>query len=123
MKDIDAYIARLPKDAKAALKKLRQAIRKAAPKAEERISYQMPAFFQDGMLVYYAAWKRHIGFYPASYAALKAFKEEADSYLASKGTLKFPLDKPLPLALVGRIVKFRVGENMQKRKKKGSGHD
>ena len=100
------------------MKKLRQTIRKAAPEAEEVISYQMPAYKLQGMLVYFAAYKNHIGFYPTG-SGIFAFKKELSIYECSKGTVRFPLDKPLPLGLIGKIVKFRVKENLEKKKKKG----
>lgn len=114
-KDIDDYISRFPEDVQVALEKVRATIRKAAPKAEEIISYQMPAFKQNGMLVYFAGWKTHIGFYPVS-SAIRAFEKELSVYDGAKGTVKFPLDKPLPLGLISRMVKFRVKENLEKLK-------
>jgi uncharacterized protein YdhG (YjbR/CyaY superfamily) len=116
-KDIDDYISRFPKDVQVALEKVRAAISKAAPQAEEIISYQMPAFKQNGMLVYFAGWKTHIGFYPVS-SAIKAFEKELSVYDGAKGTVKFPLDKPMPLGLISKMVKFRVKENQEKSKLK-----
>src|SRR5690349_20688175 len=107
--DIDEYIARFPEEMQVALEKVRTAIHKAAPKAEEIISYQMPAFKYYGNLVYFAGWKNHIGFYPVS-SAISAFQKELSIYDGAKGTVKFPLDKPMPLGLISRIVKFRVKE-------------
>lgn len=115
--DIDKYIAGFTKDKQKLLKQLRAAIRKAAPKAQEVISYGMPAFKQDGMLVYFAGWKDHIGFYPTS-SGIKAFKKDLSGFKVSKGTVQFSLDKPLPTGLVTRIVKFKVKENLEKRAKK-----
>ncbi len=112
-KDIDEYISAQPGEIKPILEKLRQTIRKAAPQAEEVISYQMPAFKYYGMLVYFAAWKNHIGFYPVS-SGIKAFKKELSAFEVSKGTIKFPIDKPLPFGLISKIVKFRVNENLEK---------
>ena len=117
VKDIDAYIKMQPENVQGVLERFRQAILKAAPEAEEVISYQMPAFKYNGMLVYFAAWKNHIGFYPVS-SAISKFKKELSSYEGAKGTVKFPLDKPMPYALISRIVKFRVKENLQKAKSK-----
>ena len=114
--NIDEYISLFPKDVKTMLESLRQTIRKAAPKAEEVISYQMPAFKQNSVLVYFAAFKNHIGFYPTS-SGIAAFKEEISKYKNSKGAVQFPLDKKLPLGLVTKIVKFRVKEDLAKRKK------
>ena len=118
-KNIDEYIISQPEEVRDALKKFRQAIKKAAPCAEEIISYQMPAFRYHGMLVYFAAWKNHIGFYPVS-SGIRAFEKELSGYERSKGTLKFPLDKPMPLGLVSKIVKFRVKENLEKEKSKSA---
>lgn len=111
---IDDYIAFQPAPLRAALEQLRQTIKKAAPDAEEVISYQMPAFRFHGMLVYFAALKNHFGFYPMP-QALVAFKDKLTSYELGKGTIKFPLDKPLPVKLVTEIVKFRVKENLDKK--------
>jgi uncharacterized protein YdhG (YjbR/CyaY superfamily) len=112
---IDEYIARYPKDVQLLLEKMRKTIRKAAPKAEERISYGMPAFYQDGILVWFAAFKEHIGFYPKP-SAIAAFKKDLSKFEGTKGTIRFPIDKPLPLALVSRIVKFRMKQNQNKKK-------
>jgi len=110
---IDDYIAICPTDIRRILVELRDTVKKAAPKAEEKISYQMPAFFQKGILVYFAAQKNHIGFYPTS-SGIEAFKKELSEYGLSKGTVRFPLDKPLPLSLISQIVKFKVMENLEK---------
>jgi uncharacterized protein YdhG (YjbR/CyaY superfamily) len=112
---IDEYISRYPKDVQLLLEKMHKTIRKAAPKAEERISYGMPAFYQDGILVWFAAFKAHIGFYPKT-SAITTFKKDLSKYEVSKGTIRFPIDKPLPLALVSRIVKFRIRQNRNRRK-------
>jgi uncharacterized protein YdhG (YjbR/CyaY superfamily) len=112
-KTIDEYIESFPKDIQAILSDLRQAIRGAAPQAEEAISYQMPAFKQNGILVYFAAFKTHIGFFPTA-SGVEAFKEKLSDYETSKGTIRFPIDKPLPLELVKEIVRFRVKENLDK---------
>jgi uncharacterized protein YdhG (YjbR/CyaY superfamily) len=107
---VDEYIALFPADMQKKLTELRATIRAAAPAAEEKISYLMPAFALKGPLVYFAAFKEHIGFFPTS-SGVKAFEKELADYDISKGTIRFPLDKPLPLKLVRRIVKFRVAEN------------
>ncbi len=107
---IDAYIAAAPLDRRAMLNELRAAIHAAAPEAEETISYGMPAFAQGGTLVYFAALKNHIGFYPTA-NGIEAFQEELAVYESSKGAVRFPLERPLPLELIGRIVRFRVEEN------------
>lgn len=111
---IDDYISFQPAPLRATLEQLRQTIKKAAPDAEEVISYQMPAFRFHGMLVYFAAFKNHFGFYPMP-RALVAFKDKLTSYELGKGTIKFPLDKPLPVKLVTEIVKFRVKENLDEK--------
>lgn len=112
-KNIDEYIASFPKDVQVILVKLRATIKKAAPAAEEVISYHMPAFKYHGMLAYFAARKDHIGFYPAP-TGIEAFKKEISAYQSGKGTLRFPLDKPLPFNLIARIVKFRAKGNLAK---------
>jgi len=111
---IDEYIATFPKNVQNILEQIRQAIKDAAPKAEEAISYNMPAFKLNGNLVWFGAFKNHIGFYPRE-SAIEEFKEKLASYEASKaqGTVKFPLDKPIPLDLIKEIVKFRVKENLR----------
>lgn len=111
---IDDYIAAQPANVISSLEKLRQTIRKAAPEAEEVISYQMPAFKFHGILVYFAVFKNHFSFFPTS-SAIKSFKDKLKSYELSKGTIKFPLDKPIPVKLVTEIVKFRVRENLDKK--------
>src|SRR4051812_44541721 len=105
-KTVDEYIATFPAGTKSMLKEMRKTIKEAAPDAEEKISYNMPAFKLHGMLVYYAGYKAHIGFYPVS-SAIAAFKKELSGYEQSKGTIRFPLDGPLPLRLISKIVKFR----------------
>ena len=118
VKDIDEYISMQPENVRRSLEKMRQAIRKAAPKAEEVISYQMPAFKYQGALVYFAAFKTHIGFYPMP-SGIEAFKDELSVYKGAKGTVQFPHSSPIPLGLIGKIVKFRVKENLEKAKLKG----
>ena len=108
---IDAYIASFPDEIQALLEAMRATIRAAAPEAEEKISYQMPTFFLQGNLVHFAAFKQHIGFYPAP-RGIEEFKEELSTYKGAKGSVQFPFDQPLPLDLVARIVRFRVAENM-----------
>jgi uncharacterized protein YdhG (YjbR/CyaY superfamily) len=111
--DIDQYIAGFPPAVRAKLTRLRAAIRKAAPQAKEAIKYQMPTFTQHGNLVHFAAYQHHIGFYPAP-RAIERFKEELSAYEGSKGTVRFPLDKPVPVGLIGRIVKFRVQQDRER---------
>ena len=113
--DIDEYIAGCPKDVQKVLQKIRMTIRKAAPAAEEAISYQMPTFKLNGNLIHFAAYKNHIGLYPAP-KAIEEFKEELTRYEGGKGTIRLQLDKPVPYDLISRIVKFRVKENLQKSK-------
>lgn len=113
-KTIDEYIATFPKNVQVILEEIRQAIRDAAPEAEEVISYQMPAFKLNGILVWFAAFKNHIGFFP-KVSAIETFKGELSDYEVSKGTVRFPLDKPIPFELVKRMVKFRVKENLDRR--------
>jgi len=113
VKTIDEYIAGFPKNVQDILEQLRQTIRKSAPGAEETISYQMPAFKQKRVLVYFAAFKKHIGFYPTP-SAIEKFRKELAGFEVSKGAVRFPIDKPLPLGLVQKIVKFRVKENSDK---------
>jgi uncharacterized protein YdhG (YjbR/CyaY superfamily) len=115
---VDEYIASCPQDLQPVLEELRQTIKKAAPQAQEKISYGMPGFFQNGYLIYFAAWKRHIGVYGAS-GALEAFKEEVSPYVGEKGSLRFPLSKPIPLSLISEIVKFGVEENLAKARRTG----
>jgi uncharacterized protein YdhG (YjbR/CyaY superfamily) len=110
---IDEYIASFPKDVQVILQQIRSAIKEAAPEAEETISYKMPAFKQNGILVWFAAFKNHIGFFP-KVSAIEAFKTELSGYELSKGTIRFPLDQPIPYDLVKRIVKYRVKENTKK---------
>ncbi|HEX8035572.1 MAG TPA: DUF1801 domain-containing protein [Ktedonobacterales bacterium] len=108
---IDEYIATFPENIQAKLQALRATIRAAAPDAEERISYAMPAFAQNGILVYFAAAKNHIGFYPTS-SGIAAFQDELSAYEGSKGAVRFSNDQPLPLDLITRIVKFRLAESL-----------
>lgn len=110
---IDAYIATFPVSTQALLQKMRNTITKAAPKAEETISYGMPTFKLQGNLVHFAGYKNHIGFYPAP-SGIEAFADELKKYKTSKGAIQFPVDEKLPLALVTKIVKFRVKENLAK---------
>lgn len=115
MNEIDKYISGFPKDTQKLLAQIRAAIRKAAPDAEEKISYGIPAFALKGNLVHYAAYKNHIGLYPAP-RGVEAFKKELANYKGGKGTLQFPIDKPLPLNLISKIVKFRVKKNLERKK-------
>ncbi len=112
VKNIDTYIKQFPAPVKEKLTTLRKLIHTLAPKAEEAIKYGMPTFVLHGNLIHFAAFKKHMGLYPAP-SAIRAFKKELASYTTSKGAIQFPLDKPLPLALIKKIVKFRVKENIR----------
>lgn len=114
---IDEFIATYPKETQLLLDKMRATIQKAAPQATETINYGIPTFVLNGNLVHFSAFKKHIGFYPAP-SGILAFRKELSKYEGAKGSVQFPLDKPLPLALISRIVKFRVKENMSKEKGK-----
>jgi uncharacterized protein YdhG (YjbR/CyaY superfamily) len=117
LKNIDQYIALFPKEIQSLLQQMRATIKAAAPEAVEKISYQMPTFFLNGNLVHFAAFKSHIGFYPVP-TGIEKFKKELSIYKTTKGAVQFPLDKPLPLALITKIVKFRVAENLRKTEEK-----
>ncbi len=108
---IDEYIATFPEEIQALLEGVRATVKASAPGAQERISYQMPAFALHGNLVYFAALKNHIGFYPTS-SGIAAFKDELSMYEGSKGSVKFPIGQPLPMELISKIVQFRVTENL-----------
>lgn len=114
---IKEFISTHPVEIQLILEKIRATIQKAAPKATETINYGIPTFVLNGNLVHFAAFKKHIGFYPAP-SGIAAFKKELAKYKGAKGSVQFPLDKPMPLALISRIVKFRVKENMSKEKAK-----
>jgi len=116
-KDAEAYIAGFPEHTQELLRQMRALIRKNAPDAVEVISYSMPAYKLNGMLLYFAGYAKHIGFYPYA-SAIQEFKEEIAGYKWAKGSVQFPLDKPLPKRLIARMIKFRVEENLSKVKKK-----
>jgi uncharacterized protein YdhG (YjbR/CyaY superfamily) len=113
---IDEYIETFPMELQEKLREIRQTIRESAPDATEAISYQMPTFKLNGNLVHFAAYEHHIGFYPIP-SGMEAFKEELSHYKTGKGSAQFPLDQPLPLDLIRRIVEFRVKENLANKKK------
>ena len=117
LRTVDEYVAALPKEARESLESLRNTIRQAAPQAEEVIHYNMPAFRWNGMLVWYAAFKEHIGFYPRV-SAIAAFNDKLAGYKTSKGAIQFPIEKPIPAGLVKRIVEFRLEENKQHKRKR-----
>lgn len=110
---VDEYIAAFPADIKKRMQQLRKVIKAGAPEAEELISYQMPGYKYLGMLVYFAGYKNHIGFYPGAGGVLEYYKE-LSSYKSAKGSVRFPHDKPIPLDVISRIVKFRVKQNEEK---------
>ena len=114
---IDSYIAQFPSDVQTRLQQLRKSILKLAPGATEAMSYQIPTFKLNGNLVHFAAFKKHIGFYPGA-AGIAAFQDELAGYKSAKGSVQFPLDQALPLDLVKKIVKFRVAQNLAAPKKK-----
>ena len=115
---IDEYIVGFPENVQQRLEKIRATIKKAAPKAQEKISYQIPTFTLDGKyVIYFAGFKNHISVYPAPRGS-EEFKEELSAYGGGKGTVQFPLDKPVPYELISRIVKFRIKDNLEKAKTK-----
>ena len=113
LNSIDEYIATFPEDIQKILEEIRAVVKAAAPEAEEKISYQMPTFFMNGNLVHFAAFKKHIGFYPTP-SGTEAFQKELSIYKGAKGSIQFPLNEPMPLKLISKIVKFRVAENSKK---------
>jgi uncharacterized protein YdhG (YjbR/CyaY superfamily) len=115
--NIDEYIGTFPNNVQEILEKVRMTIQEAAPNATEKISYSMPAFEQNGIVVYFAAFKNHIGLY-ALPTGHEAFKEELSQYKSGKGSVQFPLSQSMPFELITKIVKFRVKENLEKAKKK-----
>lgn len=115
--NVDEYIAAFPDETQIALQQVRAAIQKAAPQATEVISYQMPAYKGNGILVYFAGYKNHIGFYPTA-LGIAAFKDELSVYKGAKGSVQFPLNQPMPLKLISKIVQFRVKDDAAKTKKK-----
>jgi len=110
---IDDYIAAFPEDVQEILQTIRRIVHEEAPDAQETIKYQMPTFTLDGNLVHFAAFKKHIGFYPVP-SGIEAFKDELAGYVGGKGSVQFPLDQPMPYDLIRRIVAFRVAENQAK---------
>ncbi|HEU5040601.1 MAG TPA: DUF1801 domain-containing protein [Gemmatimonadales bacterium] len=110
---VDEYLAGLPGDVRKVLEQVRTAIRRAAPEAQESIRYQIPTFEQGGPLVHFAAHARHVGFYPTP-SGIERFQAELSAYEGAKGSVRFPLDQPMPLELIGRIVRFRVEENLSR---------
>jgi uncharacterized protein YdhG (YjbR/CyaY superfamily) len=117
---VDEYIASFPPEVRARLSKMRAMIRRHAPQAEERMSYGIPTFYLGGNLVHFAAFARHVGFYPGP-SGIAAFRDALSRYKSAKGSVQFPHDEPLPLALVADIVKFRVEENAARKPKRQVG--
>jgi uncharacterized protein YdhG (YjbR/CyaY superfamily) len=117
-KDVDAYIAGFPDEVQRRLAQVRATVRRAAPKAQESISYRIPAYKQDGVLVYFAAHKAHIGLYPISRVVKLELGRDLVPYLASTATVRFPHERPIPRALIARIVKIRLRENRERARKK-----
>ena len=115
---VEEYISGFPAKTKALLKEMRKLIKETAPEAEEVISYNMPAFKLNGILVYYAGNKAHIGLYPTA-SPIQVFKDELTGYKTSKGAIQFPVEKGIPASLIKKIVKYRIKENMEKQKLKG----
>lgn len=113
-KTIDEYIGTFPEEDQIVLQKIRETIKKAAPEAKEVISYQMPTFRQNGILVHFAAFSQHYSLFPTP-SAVEVFSKKLTAYETSKGTIKFPKDKPIPHNLITEIVKFRVQENQKKK--------
>jgi uncharacterized protein YdhG (YjbR/CyaY superfamily) len=109
---IDDYVARFPSDVRRDLTRIRNTIRKAAPKAKEKISYKIPAFTLDGNLIYFAAFKKHIGLYPGT-STIRKFKKKLSAYECTKGAIRFPFGNAIPVSLIAEIVKFRVTENRE----------
>jgi uncharacterized protein YdhG (YjbR/CyaY superfamily) len=117
-KNIDEYIAGFPEEVQGKLEEIRSTIKMAAPEAEEAIKYQIPTFLLEGILVHFAGYKKHIGFYPTP-SGIEKFQSELSVYEGAKGSVKFPLDDPIPFELISKIVKFRVQENLEKAAAKG----
>jgi uncharacterized protein YdhG (YjbR/CyaY superfamily) len=114
---IDEYIRSFPEHIQKKLKELRNAIKELVPEAQEKISYQIPTFYLNGNLVHFAGYETHIGFYPGA-NGIAAFKSELSKYKTGKGSVQFPMEEPLPIGLIKKIVNFRVKENMKKKKKR-----
>ncbi|MCQ6560678.1 iron chaperone [Paenibacillus mendelii] len=110
---IDEYISTFPPEVREILQTIRKVIQEAAPNAEEKISYQMPTFALHGNLVHFAAFKTHIGFYPGA-SGIAAFQQELSAYKGAKGSVQFPIDKPMPYQLMSRIVQFRIDDNIKR---------
>jgi uncharacterized protein YdhG (YjbR/CyaY superfamily) len=115
-RSIDEYIRSFPEHVQKKLAELRNVIKELAPEASEKISYQMPTFFLNGNLVHFAGHSKHIGFYPTP-SGIEAFQSELSKYKYAKGSVQFPMEEPLPVELIKKIVRFRVEENIKKKKK------
>lgn len=115
-KSVDEYMAAQPAEVRAILAQVRRAIRKALPRAQEVISYKIPAYkLKDGIVIYFAGWKKHYSLYPAGERLVAAFRDELASYPVTKGTIRFPLSQPVPVKLIGRIARFRAKESAMRR--------
>jgi uncharacterized protein YdhG (YjbR/CyaY superfamily) len=114
---IDEYIRSFPEHIQKKLEEIRNVIKELVPEAQEKISYQIPAFSLNGNLVWFAGYAKHIGFYPGA-SGIKAFKSELSKYKYAKGSVQFPIEEPLPIELIKKIVNFKVEENLKKKKKK-----
>lgn len=119
---IEAYISQFPDEVQTILREMREVIKNAAPMASEKISYQMPTFYLNGNLVHFAAYKKHIGFYPAP-SGIEAFQKELSQYKWAKGSVQFPIDQPIPYDLVEKIVLYRVSENTKENKPTQNGNN
>jgi uncharacterized protein YdhG (YjbR/CyaY superfamily) len=119
-KNVDDYLSQFPEPQRSKLAKIRKAIKEAAPKAEDMISYGMPAYKQNGVLVYFGGFQNHCSFFPASYSVIQQFAEELKNYKTSKGTVQLPLDKPVPSSLIKQMVQARIKENEAKLKAKAA---
>lgn len=114
---VDEYILQFSSEVQEILQALRKLVKDTVPEAEEKISYQMPTYYLNGNLVHFAAYKNHIGFYPTP-SGIEAFKDELSNYKGAKGSVQFPIDKPMPFDLIRKIVEFRAVENKNKAVKK-----
>lgn len=117
---VEDYLSQFPQQQRATLEKIRRAIKDAAPAAEETISYGMPAYKLHGVLVYFGGFRNHFSFFPASYSVIKEFQEELKAYRTSKGTIQFPIDKPIPSSLIKKMVRARISENEARLKAKAA---
>ncbi len=121
VQSVDEYIASQPESSRGVLERVRSAIRKAVPKAEEAISYKIPTYkLQGSPVLYFAGWKQHFSLYPVTASVVAAFKDDIAAYVVTKGTIRFPLSQPVPMKLIGRIAKFRAKEVAEREKAKAA---